>query len=248
MAATMRASGRSMPASARAASAASVMRSGRLSSRFPKRVIPAPAIQTSFTLPFQTGRVRVSTCLRERFGLGRVRSTWCRRARRDADLELPHQSQEIRPLETQGLRRARPVAAGLGQARLDEPAFELGHGTVEAHDRPRRGRHEGRHRSGGLGEAGPGQRALLSGERAHGQPRDAKGMPGRDRTRIQGDALSRRRTLHEGLGNPRRGMHPRLGNAINRTTLKTRRTGTRIGFPSRRPGAYRRLLRPWWPA
>src|SRR6266571_5613230 len=41
-------------------------------------------------------------------------------------------------------------------------------------------------------------------------------MPVGDTTPIQGDALSRLRTLHEGLGNPGRGMHPRLGSALDR--------------------------------
>jgi len=52
--------------------------------------------------------------------------------RRDADLELAHEPQEIGPLEPERPGRARAVAAGLGQGRLDEPPLELADGAVEA--------------------------------------------------------------------------------------------------------------------
>jgi len=54
------------------------------------------------------------------------------RRRRDVDLELAHEPQEIGPLEPERPGRPRAVAAGLGQGRLDEPPLELADGAVEA--------------------------------------------------------------------------------------------------------------------
>src|SRR3990167_3679590 len=142
MAATTMASGRSTPASSRAARAASAMRSGRLSSRLPKRVMPAPVIQTLLTRPFQTALPRVSMSLRSLAG-GSVLPGWHRDGGRPAGhahAELAHEAQEIGPLEPQRPRRLGPVAAELGERRLDEPALELGDGAVEPRRRLRKAR------------------------------------------------------------------------------------------------------------
>ena len=53
--------GRSIPASASASADASAMSAGKLSSRLPKRVIPAPAIHTSVTPPIKPEAGSVST-------------------------------------------------------------------------------------------------------------------------------------------------------------------------------------------
>src|SRR5438128_11146295 len=52
--------------------------------------------------------------------------------RRDVDLELAHQSQEVRSLEAQRPGGTRAIASGLRQGRLDESALEVGDGAVEA--------------------------------------------------------------------------------------------------------------------
>ena len=52
------------------------------------------------------------------------------RRRRDADLELTHEPQEIGPLEPERPGRARAVATGLGQGRLDQPPLELADSAV----------------------------------------------------------------------------------------------------------------------
>src|SRR5215467_5176912 len=155
MAATTSASGRSMPASSRAARPASAIRSGRLSSRRPKRVIPTPAIQMSLTRTFQTagpGGVKLfddSTRLGRSLLRGEDRARHVRPRRGgmpivaapppprtgrwgDAHLELTHEAQQVGPLEPEGPRGPRAVAACLGQRRLDEATLELAHRSVKS--------------------------------------------------------------------------------------------------------------------
>src|ERR1700682_5284174 len=52
------------------------------------------------------------------------------RRRRDADLEIAHEPEEIGLLEPERPGRACAVAAGLGQGRLDQPPLELTDGAV----------------------------------------------------------------------------------------------------------------------
>ena len=169
--------GRSIPASASASADASAMSAGKLSSRLPKRVIPAPAIHTSVTpsIKPEAGSVSTLSWRRHCRRLRVPRSPWRRSARRHVDGEFPHEAQQIRPLQPQRPRRPRAVAAELGQRRLDEPPLELGHRTVK----PRRG----------PGTAG-GLRATAA-DRGRCQPgpiarRTRRGPAGRTRGRDRG--------------------------------------------------------------
>src|SRR5437016_5234329 len=56
-------------------------------------------------------------------------AVWAGR-RRDVDLELAHQSQEVRSLEAQRPGGTRAIASRLRQGRLDESALEVGDGAV----------------------------------------------------------------------------------------------------------------------
>src|SRR5262245_40705125 len=171
MAATTSASGRSIEASVSAARAASVMRSRSVSSRFPKRVIPAPAIQTSMRYPFQTGDGSVSMFSApegnadaletgqvygrrlarrtagspgRRTRRGRLGPTWRRGRGWNTDLKLAHEPQQIRSLKSQRPRRSRAIAADLGQRRLDQATLEVADGTVKADGGAGRGRSDNR--------------------------------------------------------------------------------------------------------
>src|SRR6186713_1045567 len=125
-----------MPASVRAAYAASAMRSGSDSFRFPNRVIPAPEIQTSATQSLSGSRPpSVNVLHRPR---GRP-ARWL--AMRDVDAELADEAQKIRALQPERARRTRPVAAELEQRGLDQAPLELGDGAVKTGrrlGRPRR--------------------------------------------------------------------------------------------------------------
>src|SRR5215470_8819580 len=196
MAATTSASGRSMPASSSAASPASAIKSGRLSSRRPKRVIPTPAIPMSLTGSFQTVAGTVSNLLGRgwRPFLGGARRSAVAPAsppraggRRDLHLEFPHEPEEVRPLKPERPRRPRPIAAGLREGRLDEPSLELGDGSVKPvrlrtgcrrRDRGRRGhaRARGKRRARKVPQANqrdaPTSRASLRPRLCRGTQRD----------------------------------------------------------------------------
>ena len=51
------------------------------------------------------------------------------RRRRDVDLELAHEPEEVGPLEPERPCPPRAIAARLGQGRLDEPPFEIAGGN-----------------------------------------------------------------------------------------------------------------------
>src|SRR4029450_2403188 len=137
-----------MPASVRAAYAASAMRSGSDSFRFPNRVIPAPEIQTSATRSLSGSRPPSVNVLS-----GRRDPSRRRLAGRGVPTELADESQEIRALQPQRARRARAVAAELEERGLDQSPLELGDGPVEA------GRRLGRPRWWSGGERGRGRHA-----------------------------------------------------------------------------------------
>ena len=120
-----------MWASASGANAASAMRSGSVSLRFPNRVMPAPAIQTSVTRAL-SDRGAASVNVLGPAAVARVPSTRRRVPVGHVDAELPHEAQEIGALEPEGARGARAVALELEQRGLDEPPLELGHRPVEA--------------------------------------------------------------------------------------------------------------------
>src|SRR5882724_856092 len=136
--ATTMASGRSRPASASAARAASAMSPGSGSLRRPIRVIAAPATLTrcTATIIHRNGAFS-SAALAPPAG-------W-RRGRRHA--ELADEPQQVCPLEPEGPGGVRAVAAHLVERGLDQPALEVRDGAVIA-DRAREQRRGGGGRRG----------------------------------------------------------------------------------------------------
>src|SRR5262245_31153091 len=148
-----------MPASVNAAYAASAMRSGSDSFRFPNRVIPAPEIQTSATRSLSGSRPPSVNVLRGGRDPSRERL-----AMRDVHTELADEPQEIRALQPERARRARAVAAELEKRGLDQSPLELGDGAVVT------GRRLGRARRWSGGERGRCRHAARYGK-ARATPR-----------------------------------------------------------------------------
>jgi hypothetical protein len=135
------------------------MRSRSVSSRFPKRVIPAPAIQTSIRHPFQTGAAACQ-CFQPgwQYGHARNRRVYGRNARRVASLERAEAegsegwSPTTGGVDAAGIRiwnsrmsrkryvrwspsalcRSRAIAADLRQGRLDQSTLELADRAMKA--------------------------------------------------------------------------------------------------------------------
>src|SRR4029450_1644873 len=150
-----------MPASVRAAYAASAMRSGSDSFRFPNRVIPAPEIQTSATHSLSGSRPASVNVLSRRWGRWPPRR---RLAMRDVHAELADEPQEIRALQPERARGPGAVAAELEERGLDQAPLELGDGAVIT------GRRLGRAGRWSGGQRGGGRDARRSRER-HATPR-----------------------------------------------------------------------------